>query len=310
MNRMEDFKLKTTLKRILTLTMALVMVLSFATVAMAKTTDIDAKDNDFGGVSIPSGVEITFAGGEGYALVPNGMSTPTSGDVMILAAGKLDKNQIPSVVEEDAYYKFRNFAVLDADGNLQPIDITNYQFSKNTTVFAVVDDLWVPYNDMKQDRTDWFYKYVRDMSIAGVVNGYPDYTFNPNGNVTWGEALKLIMLAAGYDTQAAVDSHWASGYLAKAKADALVDADAVIDLSKPITRVEYARVAAKALGLAEPKIATPFVDTDDAAVLALFEKNIVEGSFNASGERVFYPDNYITRAEISTIVWRIYHLAN
>ena len=289
--------------------MAMVMVLSFATVAMAKTTDIAAKDNDFSRPGGSSGVEVTFVAGDGYELIPqSGANKSGSGDVVVLTDGLIEKNKIPAVETEDKYYKFGTFAIKDSQGNLQAIDVTTYPFAKNETVYAIVNDTWVPYSDMKQ--ADWFYQYVRDMSIAGVVNGYPDGTFNPNGNVTWGEALKLIMLAAGYNTQAAVDSNWASGYLAKAKADALVEADAVIDLNKPITRVEYARVAAKALKLAEAKIATPFVDTEDEAVLALYENKIVEGSFDASGERVFNPDNFITRAEISTIVWRIYNLAN
>ena len=46
-------------------------------------------------------------------------------------------------------------------------------------------DLWPLYADMNPDRSDWYYIYVRDLSIAGVVGGYPDNTYRPQGLVTW-----------------------------------------------------------------------------------------------------------------------------
>ena len=59
----------------------------------------------------------------------------------------------------------------------------------------------------------WHYKYVTERSDAGVVNGYPGGTFRPEGNVTYGETLKLILVAAGYGTQnrTSAAAHWASG---------------------------------------------------------------------------------------------------
>ena len=60
------------------------------------------------------------------------------------------------------------------------------------------------------------------MCDAGVINGFSNGTFQPNSNVTYGQALKLIMLAAGYPAQEKTGTHWASGYLTKAKADKLI----------------------------------------------------------------------------------------
>ena len=61
--------------------------------------------------------------------------------------------------------------------------------------------------------TTWCYKYVLELSDAGVISGYSDGTFRPNDTVTYGAALKLIMLAAGYDEQKPVNSNVFSGYL-------------------------------------------------------------------------------------------------
>ena len=47
----------------------------------------------------------------------------------------------------------------------------------------------------------WCYKYVAELSDASVIAGYNDGTFKPNSTVTYGAALKLIMLAAGYPEQ-------------------------------------------------------------------------------------------------------------
>ena len=70
--------------------------------------------------------------------------------------------------------------------------------------------------------TLWSYEYVTELTASGIVNGVTPTTFYPNSDVKYGEALKLIMLAAGYSEQAKTGSHWASGYLTRAYRDGLV----------------------------------------------------------------------------------------
>ncbi len=77
----------------------------------------------------------------------------------------------------------------------------------------------------------WCYKYVVELSDADVIDGYSDGTFKPDNQVTYGAALKLIMLAAGYTEQKPVNSNVFSGYLAKAQADGIITRSDV-DLSK------------------------------------------------------------------------------
>jgi hypothetical protein len=69
-------------------------------------------------------------------------------------------------------------------------------------------------------------------------------------------------------------------------------------------------MAARALRLNGADMTTPFTDTSDRYVLALYKAGIVEGSFQASGARCFYPANSISRAEMAAIVWRMYNLSN
>ena len=296
-------------KRILVIALTMVMAVGMAIPAFAAMSEVGGNTGVIGEdvPYYPSGSTITFEAGTGYDLTAKpGTSKNTEGDVLVgSVTGIIPENRIPGVTAADAYYEISGWAVKDKDGNLVPIDLKTYRFNTNTKVYAVVEDVWPIYKDMKQDRTDWFYQYVRDLSIAGVVNGYPGYIFAPKGNVTWGEALKLVMLAAGYEEQAKTDTHWASGYLTKALEDGLVPVEKTIVLNDPITRLDYAQLAAKALKLGVVSIANPFTDTDDEAVLALYAAKIVEGSFDKDNKRVFLPDDNITRAEISTVIWRI-----
>ena len=150
----------------------------------------------------------------------------------------------------------------------------------------------------------WCYKYVLELSDADVIDGYSDGTFKPDDQVTYGAALKLITLAAGYTEQAPVNSNVFSGYLARAQADGLVSGS--VDLDAPITRLAVSQIAAKAMGLSINNLSSvrPFTDTSDPYVQALNAAGIVEGYFD-NGTSTFKPYNTLTRGQISAIVWRM-----
>lgn len=155
--------------------------------------------------------------------------------------------------------------------------------------------------------SNWFYKYVVELSDAGVVNGYPAGNFQPNGDVKYGEALKLIMLAVGYNEQPApAGTHWATGYMNRAISDGLIT-NAVSNLNSTISRQAVAQIAVRAMRLTAVSSSgsSVFKDTNDANVLTLFKAGIVEGSFDSAGDRYYYPTKTITRAEVSAIIWRI-----
>ena len=152
----------------------------------------------------------------------------------------------------------------------------------------------------------WCYKYVTELADASVIDGYSDGNFKPNNTITYGAALKLIMLAAGYPEQAPTDkSSVFSGYLARARADGLITRTNV-NLSASITRLQVAQLAAGALKLDINNLSSvkPFTDTADVYVQALNAAGIVEGYFN-NGTSTFRPSNTLTRGQVSAIVWRM-----
>ena len=124
----------------------------------------------------------------------------------------------------------------------------------------------------------------------------------------YGEALKMILIAAGYPKQSETGgTHWASNYLDLAYQRGIVSSKN-IDLNATVDRNTIAEIAAKALGLAKATyinagIVGP-VDSSNGYVYALYNAGILNGSF-INGSNYFQGSNPITRAEIAKIICAI-----
>jgi GH24 family phage-related lysozyme (muramidase) len=157
------------------------------------------------------------------------------------------------------------------------------------------------------DVTDksWYRHELTDLYNAGVINGYEDGTFRGNNYVTTGEALKMILLACGYEEPETVSTHWARGYLNLAIEEGIVVRwQDITDLDIAISRSLVAKIAARALGITAQTDGRPFNDTSDQYVHALYDYNIITGYEDGT----FRPKNRLTRAELTAIVWRILEL--
>jgi len=97
---------------------------------------------------------------------------------------------------------------------------------------------------------------VNRLFAIGIIGGYNNGTFRPSDSVSYGEALKMIMLTAGYQQQpAAGGSHWASGYLQQA-IQAGLSVDNNINLDQPISRNDAATLLVRFFSLTEAPIST------------------------------------------------------
>lgn len=151
--------------------------------------------------------------------------------------------------------------------------------------------------------TDWYATYVTDLMAAGVLTGYEDNTFRSTNNVTYGEILKLVMLATGYSEQSKTGTHWASGYVERALSDGIiserVNPDAYAD------RAAVADIAAKAMKLAPVTGGTsPFTDSANGYARALYNAGIITG-YEENGRTYYRGANRIERSHIAAIIWRI-----
>lgn len=144
---------------------------------------------------------------------------------------------------------------------------------------------------------DWYYTFVRDLVAAGTVNGMSATSYVPGGNLTYGQALKLVTLAVGEKEQAATGAHWASGYVKLAQDKGWVSGEVNADAN--ITRLQFCQIAAKAKGLTEQPEANPFKDTADTGVLAMNKAGVIAGM----SADTFQPDGLLTRAQIAKIIW-------
>ena len=167
-----------------------------------------------------------------------------------------------------------------------------------TTLVCAYD---ISFSDVPE--SSWFYEDVMTLSESGVVSGYPDGTYRPTKKVTTGEALKMILLAAGYPEPEPAASHWARGYLNFAiEQGFLTRYEDISDLDVNMTRGLVAKLAANALGLSAPGTYGTFTDTDSPYVEALCAAGIVGGYPDGT----YRPGASISRAEIAAIVNRIY----
>ena len=60
----------------------------------------------------------------------------------------------------------------------------------------------------------WAAGYIEVGVGKGFINGYDDTTFGPDDQVTYAQAVKMLVAAIGYDTYASKQGGWPSGYLA------------------------------------------------------------------------------------------------
>ena len=162
----------------------------------------------------------------------------------------------------------------------------------------------LPFTDVQEGQ--WFHPYVQDLYDAGIVNGVTATLFQPTGTVTFGQALKLVLLAADYETQAPTSGHWASGFYDLAQREDCLPAGLDLGLDEPISRLEIAALIVETLDLSRTSQApSPFADTDAEAALILWDHGIFEGT-TANGQTLFYPQDNISRAEVSAVIYRLY----
>ncbi len=180
------------------------------------------------------------------------------------------------------------------------------------TVSAVSID---QFRDVKEH---WAKSYIEILCDKGIINGYGNGTFAPNGTLTKAEAAKLVCLSAGITPSESVSvsikdlgQHWAKQYIAVLPSVPLDENNFYPD--KSITRAEFAQMAVGAMYLDTTNADTSSMKTkfkdwatipeDKLPCVALaVEKGIISGYEDST----FKPNNTLTRAEACTILKRAF----
>ena len=155
-----------------------------------------------------------------------------------------------------------------------------------------------PFKDVKTSA--WYGSYVIDLYNDGIINGTSATTYAPNDTLTWGAALKLLLVSSGdLKAEDATGADWSKNTIAKAAELGLVAAD--LDGAKAISRLEFCQVAAKLNKLAESKTESKFTDCTDGYVMALVDAKVISGMT----ETTFEPAASLTRAQIAKILYQL-----
>jgi len=158
-------------------------------------------------------------------------------------------------------------------------------------------------------QSDWYRPQLTALINKGVINGKGNGKFGPDDALAYGEALKMIMNAAGYkEAEANEDlpgvSHWAQNYKNTAVQKGWLSSS--VDLRATISRDSMAELTAKVLGIAPSSDATPFADSSNTYAVALYKNKIVQGELWDDGSRHFTPNKALTRNEMVCLVYNMY----
>ena len=128
---------------------------------------------------------------------------------------------------------------------------------------------------------------------------------NPSNELTLGE-IEIPNQSGTPGKADFICSDWAKEELAKAEA-VIPQSLKTADLTKNITRAEFAAVAVKAYEAlkgtkAEPVATNPFKDTNDTEVLKAFNIGIITGATEAT----FEPSSLLNREQAATMLTRAY----
>lgn len=179
----------------------------------------------------------------------------------------------------------------------------------------------VAFSDVTE--ADWYYNDVHALAEMGVIAGYPNGSFNPDGEVTNAEFIKLVVSLLCAETYTTNDymfkdvppDEWYSDYIATAVVYGFINIAKYGDTfspDAPISRRSAAEILVNALkgemqkaGIEVGKHETPYIDTADHNIIALFNACIMQGELDEqTGERSFRPDTGITRAETAAVIMR------
>lgn len=155
-----------------------------------------------------------------------------------------------------------------------------------------------PFKDVKTSA--WYGSYVIDLYNDGIINGTSVTTYAPNDTLTWGAALKLLLVSNGdLKAEDATGADWLKNTMAKAVELGIAPEDA--DGKALITRLAFCQTAAKLNKLAESKTESPFTDCTDGYVMALVDAKVINGMT----ETTFEPSATLTRAQIAKIIYQL-----
>lgn len=161
----------------------------------------------------------------------------------------------------------------------------------------------------------WAYKYIDYLSVKGIVDGYPDGSFQPEGLISREESAQMISNYIGGaevgDSAIPADAQnrWSSKAISKLFVQKIIEgyADGSFKPENKITRAEFATMAYNLLEkqgkLKDQK--NSFSDTSGHWAKTAVETLSGNGFIDGYPDGSFKPESRITRAEAATMLSKI-----
>ncbi len=148
--------------------------------------------------------------------------------------------------------------------------------------------------------------YIDELHVDSEVKARARYTgADADGNERFSDWSNMLTLNEKVDFTA---SQWALAELAEADRLGLIpDGLRNADLTKPITRAEFAAVSVRVYEAisgetVSPAADNPFTDTEDIEVLKAYQVGIIMGT----SATTFHPDTLLNREQAATMLTRVY----
>ena len=159
---------------------------------------------------------------------------------------------------------------------------------------------------------------INYLSEAGIIDGYPDGTFQPDRTVNRAEFLKLVLESSGIPADVTTESGfddidesaWYACYVRKALYEGWIEGypDGTFRPENGITKAEGLKIIGKAqqwqvsANQGEP----PFADTPADAWFTPYVYYAKSRNFLDESGRFFIPDTILSRGKTSEILFRTY----
>ena len=174
------------------------------------------------------------------------------------------------------------------------------------------------FKDIKE--TDWFAEAVGKLNALKIIDGLPDGSFNPQGQVTRAQFVKMLVQAMEYKKIDSVSfedlkpfptskPHWACVYIETALRNGVIVKSEIGDNfypDVPLTRRDMGMMMFRALKLKPSEGENPFADMTEAdgCFIKLYEEYLIRGIIEG-GKRLYKPEGLTTRAEAAVIISRM-----
>ena len=204
--------------------------------------------------------------------------------------------------------------------NLETIIMNKAEDAKAFLSIAVelIEYAVAKFSDVKE--TDWFAEAVGKLNILKIIDGLPDGSFNPQGEVTRAQFVKMLVQAMEYKKVDSVSfkdlkpfpsskAHWASVYIETALRNGVIVKEEIGENffpDVPLTREDMGMMMFRALKLEPSEGENPFADMTEAnnCLTRLYEEYLIRGIIEG-GKRLYNPQGISTRAEAAAIISRM-----